>query len=331
MSLHTCNINRDGIDTDTLKSLPMALLKKLAYKANIKSDGYNDALKHAIKAKAGVEGKRLRDFIMEVPGIEPHIIQIERGTPYKQAGGSILNDFGKEFMIMPENEGMELDYMKYLQNYIQSSTLGGKYRKGGKRLSFKFGTKLQKDTNNTLDERVVQEKSREYKTEVLQTGGKIEADWSDYLADGVEKTLSLFNLNSKNEDGSDYSFVDTKVKQEASRKLQNKSKINQTIASNEEVKLRKERELLQKQYEALLNSRAQKKKGGKLKESPGDKEMIDGVKKLLRKVNDKKNREEMLNYILLDFKKEGVKVDKSRFAEEVMLKTGGKLKPLRLK
>ena len=84
MSLHTCNLDRDGIDTDVLHSLPIQLIKKLAAKSSIKVDTYNNALKHAMKAKAGVEGKRLRDFIMEVPGIEAHIIRIEK---MKDGGG----------------------------------------------------------------------------------------------------------------------------------------------------------------------------------------------------------------------------------------------------
>lgn len=66
------------------------------------------------------------------------------------------------------------------------------------------------------------------------------------------------------------------------------------------------------------------KKGGLL---PKDKEMVDGVKALLRKVKDKENRKEMLNYILSDFKKENVKVNKPEFVNQVMLKKGGGLSP----
>jgi hypothetical protein len=79
-----------------------------------------------------------------------------------------------------------------------------------------------------------------------------------------------------------------------------------------------------KQVGENLYIKPQYKKGGLF---PRDKEMVDGVKTLLRKVKDKENRKEMLNYILTDFKKENVKVNESEFTRQVMLKKGRGLPP----
>ena len=48
-----------------------------------------------------------------------------------QQGGSILNDIGKEHLIIPRNQGTELNIPKYIQAYVQATTNMGKYEDGG--------------------------------------------------------------------------------------------------------------------------------------------------------------------------------------------------------
>ena len=50
-----------------------------------------------------------------------------------------------------------------------------------------------------------------------------------------------------------------------------------------------------------------------------DKEMIDGVATLIRKVKSKPNRKEIAEYALRDFKKEKVTVDPDKFMKRVGL------------
>jgi hypothetical protein len=51
--------------------------------------------------------------------------------PMMQGGGSILNDIGNEHMIIPRNQGTELNIPKYIQAYLQATTNMGKYQDGG--------------------------------------------------------------------------------------------------------------------------------------------------------------------------------------------------------
>lgn len=50
-----------------------------------------------------------------------------------------------------------------------------------------------------------------------------------------------------------------------------------------------------------------------------DKEMVDGVATLIRKVKSKANRKEIAQYALRDFKKEKVSVDPDKFMKRVGL------------
>lgn len=50
-----------------------------------------------------------------------------------------------------------------------------------------------------------------------------------------------------------------------------------------------------------------------------DKEMIDGVAALVRRVKSKANRKEIAEYALRDFKKEKVAVDRDKFMKRVGL------------
>lgn len=50
-----------------------------------------------------------------------------------------------------------------------------------------------------------------------------------------------------------------------------------------------------------------------LLESERDKEMISGVVTLLKMVKDKSNRKEMAEYMLKDFEKEKITIDKEDF------------------
>ena len=50
-----------------------------------------------------------------------------------------------------------------------------------------------------------------------------------------------------------------------------------------------------------------------LLESERDKEMINGVVTLLKMVKDKSNRKEMAEYMLKDFEKEKIAIDKEEF------------------
>ena len=50
-----------------------------------------------------------------------------------------------------------------------------------------------------------------------------------------------------------------------------------------------------------------------------DKQMIDGVATLIRKVKSKTNRKEITQYALRDFKKSRVKVDPEKFMKRVGL------------
>jgi hypothetical protein len=56
-----------------------------------------------------------------------------------------------------------------------------------------------------------------------------------------------------------------------------------------------------------------------LNESSRDKEMIDGVVRLLCMVRDEKNRKEMVDYMLKDFEKENIRVDKQNFMKRCNL------------
>jgi len=58
-----------------------------------------------------------------------------------------------------------------------------------------------------------------------------------------------------------------------------------------------------------------------------DQEMVDGVAQIVRRVKDKANRREIVDYVMRDFKSENVKVDKDKFMRKVGLgKSNGQIK-----
>jgi hypothetical protein len=49
---------------------------------------------------------------------------------------------------------------------------------------------------------------------------------------------------------------------------------------------------------------------------PYQQEMYNGIVNILKRVKDTENREELVNYVMKDFKKEDIKVEKQQFMKD---------------